>query len=64
MSGMGVSLEGANGGESAFGVRLPDEDMSIRHVHRGQLSMQSSGTNSNGSKVLITFGDAEYLNGF
>ena len=64
MGGLGVHV-GANAeGESAFGVRLPDEDMSVRHVRRGQLSMASDGTNANGSSVLITFGEAEYLNGY
>merc|ERR1712100_724676 len=64
MAGLGVHVGGNEDGESAFGVRLPDEDMSVRHVRRGQLSMASDGTNANGSKVLITFGEAEYLNGY
>ena len=64
MAGLGVHVGENEEGESAFGVRLPDEDMSVRHVRRGQLSMASDGTNANGSKVLITFGEAEYLNGY
>ena len=35
MSGMGINICGANGSDSAFGLRLPDEDMSVRHVSRG-----------------------------
>ena len=64
MGGLGVHVGGNEEGESAFGVRLPDEDMSVRHVRRGQLSMASDGTNANGSRVMITFGEAEYLNGY
>ena len=65
MSGFGISA-GRIGEENvgAFGVRLQDEDMSMRHNKRGQLTLPNNGANSGGSEFTITFGAASYLDGY
>ena len=65
MSGFGIS-GGRIGDENvgAFGVRLQDEDMTLRHNKRGQLTLPNNGENSGGSEFTITFGAANYLNGY
>ena len=49
---------------SAFEVRSPDEDMTVRHTHRGQLTMVNDGTNANGSEFMVTYGETQFLNGY
>ena len=64
-SGFGIS--GGRLGEenlSAFGVRLQDEDLTLRHFKRGQLTVPNDGENSGGSEFTITFGEAGYLDGY
>ena len=64
LSGFGIS--GGRMGEenlSAFGVRLQDEN-SLRHFKRGQLTAPNDGENSGGSEFTITFGEAGYLDGY
>ena len=48
----------------AFGVRLQDEDLTLRHHKRGQLTLPNDGENSGGSEFTITFGAASYLDGY
>ena len=65
MSGFGIS--GGRMGEEnlgAFGLRLQDEDMSMRHNKRGQLTAPNDGENAAGSEFTITFGSAPYLDGY
>ena len=65
LSGFGIS--GGRMGEEnvgAFGLRLQDEDMTMRHNKRGQLTLPNSGENSGGSEFTITFGEASYLDGY
>lgn len=64
-SGFGIS--GGRMGEdnvSAFGTRLQDEDMTVRHNKRGQLTVPNNGQNSGGSEFTITFGETSYLDGY
>ena len=64
-SGFGIS--GGKMGEdnvSAFGMRLLDEDMTMRHNKRGQLTVPNDGQNTGGSEFTITFGEATYLDGY
>ena len=64
-SGFGIS--GGRIGEEnlgAFGLRLQDEDMTLRHNKRGQLTLPNDGENSGGSEFTITFGEASYLDGY
>ena len=64
-SGFGIS-GGRMGDENvgAFGLRLMDEDMTLRHNKRGQLTLPNDGENSGGSEFTITFGEASYLDGY
>ena len=48
----------------AYGGRNQDGDLSLRHVKRGQLSMNSAGPNQNGSEFTILFDQASYLDGY
>ena len=46
------------------GARGLDEDLSVRHVQRGNLSMVNDGTNANGSAFSVTFGAAPMYDGY
>lgn len=64
-SGFGIS--GGRIGEEnvgAFGLRLQDEDLTMRHNKRGQLTLPNNGENAGGSEFTITFGEAAYLDGY
>ena len=63
----GFGISGGRMGEEnlgAFGMRLQDEDMTLRHNKRGQLTLPNNGENSGGSEFTITFGEATYLDGY
>ena len=66
----GLSEFGISGGRfgdenlGADGTRMNDEDLTVRHIKRGQLSAVSSGLNATGSEFTITFGEAPTLNGY
>ena len=64
-SGFGIS-GGRMGDENvgAFGLRLQDEDLTMRHNKRGQLTLPNDGENTGGSEFTITFGAAPYLDGY
>ena len=65
LSGFGIS--GGRIGEEnlgAFGMRLQDEDLTMRHNKRGQLTAPNDGENAAGSEFTITFGSAPYLDGY
>ena len=49
---------------SSNGARLHDEDLSLRHFKRGQLTLNNSGDSSNGSAFYITLDKAAYLDGY
>lgn len=51
------------GGKSIYGNKFNDENMSIKHLQRGMLSMANSGKNTNGSQFFITFIPCEWLDG-
>ena len=46
------------------GARGLDEDLSVRHAMRGNLTMVNDGTNANGSGFMVTFGEAPMLDGY
>ena len=48
----------------AFGARMSDEDLTMRHVKRGQLTAPNAGPNSAGSEFTITFGATNWLDGY
>ena len=63
----GLGITGGKLGEenvSAFGSRLSDEDMTVRHIKRGQLTAVNDGPNSAGSEFTITFGATNFLDGY
>ena len=65
LSDFGIS--GGKLGEENLGVdgtRLSDEDLTVRHFKRGQLTAVNDGLNSAGSEFTITFGEARSLNGY
>ena len=49
---------------NAHGHRQVDEDLSLRHYKRGQLTLNNSGDSSNGSAFYITLDKADYLDGY
>ena len=51
------------GGVSIYGRKFADENMTVKHYKRGQLSMANSGPNTNGSQFFITFIPCDWLNG-
>jgi peptidyl-prolyl isomerase F (cyclophilin D) len=57
----GIALQGGRvteSNDSASGARLPDENLSLRHLKRGTISYANDGENSNGSEFVITLGEA------
>ena len=45
-------------------MRVPDENMELRHHKRGILSMANDGENANGSEFFITFDKASMLDAY
>ena len=55
---------GVHGGVDEDSERLADENLELRHHKRGMLSLLNDGPHSNGSKFMVTFGEAHYLDGY
>ena len=51
------------GGESIYGMKFEDENFTVKHTNRGDLSMANAGPNTNGSQFFMTFIPCDWLNG-
>lgn len=58
-----ITKGNGTGGMSIYGRNFPDENMSVKHLKRGMLSMANAGPNTNGSQFFITFIPCDWLNG-
>lgn len=57
----GRSDEDNNG---AYGAWNADGDLSLRHHKRGLLTTVSNGPSHNGNEFMVTYGSAEFLDGY
>ena len=60
----GGAIDGCDKNLGANNERNVDENLEVRHHKRGVLSLVNDGPHSNGSQFLVTFGEANYLNGY
>ena len=55
--------DNGKGGESIYGKKFEDENFSVKHRRRGDLSMANAGPNTNGSQFFLCFVQTTHLDG-
>jgi len=58
-----ITAGNGTGGESIYGHQFEDENFTVPHTKRGDLSMVTSRPNANGSQFFLTFVPCPWLNG-
>eukprot|EP00356_Strombidium_inclinatum_P006187 CAMPEP_0170479486 /NCGR_PEP_ID=MMETSP0208-20121228/706_1 /TAXON_ID=197538 /ORGANISM="Strombidium inclinatum, Strain S3" /LENGTH=163 /DNA_ID=CAMNT_0010751889 /DNA_START=1 /DNA_END=492 /DNA_ORIENTATION=+ len=60
----GGAIVGDDSNQGADCMRLPDENLELRHHKRGMVTMTNDGIHSNGSEFMVTFDQAHHLDGY
>ncbi|KAI5065200.1 hypothetical protein GOP47_0019895 [Adiantum capillus-veneris] len=63
IQGGNFSTRNGTGGESIYGLKFEDENLNLKHEHKGMLSMANAGPNTNGSLFFITTTRTCHLDG-
>eukprot|EP00826_Nyctotherus_ovalis_P011275 TRINITY_DN12942_c0_g1_i2.p1 TRINITY_DN12942_c0_g1~~TRINITY_DN12942_c0_g1_i2.p1 ORF type:complete len:302 (-),score=81.93 TRINITY_DN12942_c0_g1_i2:87-992(-) len=63
LQGGDIVKKDGTGNCSIYGRTFPDENFTLKHKHRGILSMSNSGPNSNGCQFFVTFKACPWLDG-
>ena len=50
--------------QSTFGGFFPDENLKLKHLKRGTLTMDNHGSDTNSSRFMITFDETPWLDGY
>ena len=57
------TMGNGTGGKSIYGEKFADENFTVKHTKRGDMSMANAGPNTNGSQFFMTFIPCNWLDG-